>query len=215
MSDAPDCEPPSSSKPAYLGIGGLEALYDNVQVQLPGVTTDNVVMQAWNVINDFYLRSTYRREHVYWEMAPGVTSINFNPWDSHWLVFRFLALRGLSDPKVEPPGKLRDIQFPTPTNVRHGEALLALVPKDLNTPLGDDFWMLWFDTIVSGVLGRLYLQPGKPYTDGQMGRIQLGMYRTGVNQARAHVQSYFVTDGVPWLFPYFAAGRPKTGGWGW
>jgi len=40
------------------------------------------------------------------------------------------------------------------------------------------------------------------------------MFSQGVAQARAHAQSMFVTDGIPWRYPYFAYGRSKNGGWG-
>lgn len=200
--------------PAWLSdIGDWESLLDNVQMQLPGATTDAVILAAWNTVYDFFISSTLRREHVYWCMEPGVVVINFDPWDKEWRVFRFLAFRGLSRPKFETPGRLRDLQCPADA-VRNGEVLLALRPKDINTKLDDEFWGLWFDPIVAGTLGRLYLQPGKPYSDAQMARIQLGMYRAGVAQARAHVQSGFVTDGTLWRFPYFAIGHSKSGGWG-
>lgn len=191
-----------------------EQLYDNVQVQLPGVTADNVQMQSWNTVYEFYLSSTYRREHVYWRMDPGVVTLSFDPWDANWRVFRFLGFRGLSRVKFEPPGRIRDLSWPLPDTTRDGEVLLALRPESINTPLGDDFWAMWFDAIVAGALGRLYLQPGKPYSDAGMGRIQSAIYSKGVQQARAHVQSGFVTDGIPWCYPYFATGRPKNGAWG-
>jgi hypothetical protein len=215
---------PSLPTPAPLCDGGTptwlspdatwEQLYDNVQVQIPGVTTDNVVMQSWNTVYDFYISSTYRREHVYWCMSPGINTLNFDPWDSHWRVFRFLGFRGLSRPKFEPPGRIRDLQYPVADTTRDGEVVLALRPIDINTPLGDDFWAMWFDPVCDGVLSRLYLQPGKPYSDLNMGRLKAMSYSKGVQQARAHVQSMFVTDGIPWRYPYFAYGRSKNGGWG-
>jgi hypothetical protein len=206
---------PTCALPAYLSPDATwESLYDNIQVQLPGVTTDNVVMQSWNTVYDFYIATTYRREHVFWEMKPGVVTLSFDPWDVHWRVFRFLGFCGLSKPKFEPPGRLRDLTWPLPDTKRNGEVVLALRPNDINTPLGEDFWAMWFDPICAGVLSRLYLQPGKPYSDAGMGRIQANLYSKGVAQARAHVQSMFITDGAPWMFPYFATGRPKNGGWG-
>lgn len=206
-----DCD----GTPAWLDAdGSLDSVYDNVQIQCPGVTTDNVVLQTWNTIYDFYIRSTLRREHVFWCMEPGVCSLNFDPWDTHWRVIRFLGFRGLSDPKFEPPGRLRDVAWPVNDTTRNGEVLLALRPNSINTPLGEEFWGLWFDPICAGVIGRLYMQPGRPYTDTGMARVQLGMYRAGVAQARAHVQSGFLTDGATWRFPYFAIGHSKSGGWG-
>jgi len=202
--------PPTCDFPTH----GLEALYDEIQLQLPGLTIDNATRQAWSAIDEFYTASTYRREHVYWQMNSGVNTLNFDPWDSHWRVFRFLQFRGLSSPKFEPPGRLKDLTWPHPDTTRNGEVLLALRPANTNTPLGDDFWALWFDTVLAGALARLYLQPGKPYTDATMGRVQRQIFTSGVAQARAHVQSGFVTDGVLWRFPHFATGHSKNSGWG-
>lgn len=201
-------------RPASYGYG-LDQLYDNVQLQMPGVTTDNVILQTWNTIGDFYVGSTYRREHIYWCMEPGVTSVNFDPYiKGKWRVFRFLDFRGLSRPKFEPPGRLRDLTYPCPDTNRNGEVVVALRPDNLNVDLGEDFWAMWFNAIEAGVMGRLYMQPGKPYSDMAIGRVQKNLFSQGVAQARAHVQSMFVTDGIPWRFPYFAYGRSKNGGWG-
>ena len=200
-------------EPGFLGAYGLESLYDQIQVQLPGVTTDNVVMQTWNTIGDFYMGSTYQREHVYWCMNPGINVLDFDPWNSDWRVFRFLDFRGLSRPKFEPPGRLRDLTCPCDVT-RNGEAVLALRPTRLDVDLGEDFWAMWYNTIEDGVMARLYLQPGKPFSDANMGRVKRQSFQSGIAQARAHVQSMFVTDGIPWRYPYFAYGRSKNGGWG-
>jgi len=202
---APTCDFPTH---------GLESLYDQIQLQMPGLTTDNAVIQAWASIDEFYVASTYRREYVYWRMDPGVATLSFDPWDAHWRVFRFLAFRGLSRPQFIGPGRVRDLTWPLPDTTRNGEVLLALRPNNANAPLGDDFWAMWFDTVLAGAMGRLYLQPGKPYSDPAMGRVQRNMFSQGVAQARAHAQSMFVTDGIPWRYPYFAYGRSKNGGWG-
>jgi len=199
--------------PAALG-NNLDALYDAVQLQIPGVTADNVQLQAWRAIEDFYIRSTYRREHVYWRMDPGVATLSFDPWDSHWRVFRFLGFQGLSRPKFEPPGRVRDLAWPIPDSTRNGEVLLGLRPTDINTPLGDDAWAMWFDTFVAGTMSRLFMQPGKPYSDAQMGKLQALEFRHGVVQARAHVQSGFITEGTAWRYPYFAGGHQHASGWG-
>jgi hypothetical protein len=195
-------------------LNNLEAVYDQVQMQMPGVTFDVVRQQVWNAIGDFYMRSTYRREHVYWQMNPGVNTLSFDPWDSHWRVYRFLEFRGIPRVKFEPPGRIRDLAWPLPDTTRNGEVLIALRPSCHDAPLGDDFWFMWFDTIVAGAMSRLFLQPGKPYSDAGMGRVQAGLFSSGVAQARALVQAMFVTEGTPWRFPYFAYGRSKNGGWG-
>src|SRR5262245_36442105 len=191
---APPCQLPAwaTAEP------GLDRLLDNVQVQLPAVPTDVVMLQAWNTIEDFYMRSTLRREHVYWKMDPGVMTINFDPWDAHWRSFMFIQFNGLSNPKFEGPCRLRDLTHPPPTNERKGEVLIALKPKDLSTPLPYEIWTQWFDTLLSGTMARLQMTPAKPYSDPRLGAYNGGVYRSGIASARAQAQSGDITDGVLW-----------------
>jgi len=192
----------------------LSRLLDNVQVQCPGVTSDLVTLVAWNTLEDFYQRSTYRREHIYWRMDPGIISINFDPYDREWRAFKFLDFRGLSNPKFEAPALLRDLTCPCPDTTRDGEVLLALKPASIKTRFPYDIWTVWFETLLAGVVGRLYMMAGKPFSDPNMARVHLAKYSGGVARARAAMQSGNLTDGVMWRFPYFAIGRPKSGGWG-
>jgi hypothetical protein len=209
MSDP--CDPPGylSSDP------GVERLMDNVQAIMPGLTTDMTTLAIWNTIEDFYQRSTLRREHLYWEMPPGVLVVDFDPFDQNWRVCRFLAFNGLLNVKFETPGRIRDLASPTPTNKRDGEVILALKPSSLQTPLPYDVWTQWFEALLAGVLYRLYLQPGKPYSDIQGARLNAALYRAGIASARALAQANNVTGGSSWSFPYFARGRQLSQGWGW
>jgi hypothetical protein len=201
---------PVCDEPSWVGSDpDINRLFDNVQAMVPGVTSDMVLMQSWNTIQDFYQRSTIRREHIYWQMNPGVLTLNFDPFDQNWRVCKFLQFKGLSNVKFEPPGRIRDLASPVPTNVRNGEILLALKPANVNVALPYDIWTDHFEALLAGVMYRLLMQPQKPYSDVQGARLHFSMYARGIAQARARVQSGNVTDGVLWRFPYFATGHPK------
>jgi hypothetical protein len=197
-------------EPDYLEDNpDIKRLYDNIQALVAGVTYDMLRMETWNTIEDFYQRTTLRREHVYWIMQPGVMTLDFDPFDSHWRVCRMMQFRGLYNARFEPPGRVRDLQTPVPDNVRKGEITLALKPKDIDVPLPYDIWSQWFDTLCAGVMYRLYLQPMKPYSSVQAARLYAAMYTSGVGRARALVQNGNLTEGVTWRFPLFATGHPK------
>lgn len=205
---SPDCQLPGADYPS--SYADINRLYDNVQVQIPGVTTDMVSLLTWNTIEEFYLRSTYRRENVYWEMPAGQLTINFDPWPDGWRVCGFLGFRGLSNPKFVSPGLLQDLTYPPSPAVRKGQILLALKPPNIDATLRYDVWTQWFETLLAGVLFRLYLQPSKPYSDPQMARLQGSFFRAGIASARALVQAGNITDGVAsWRFPYFSHGHSK------
>jgi hypothetical protein len=90
-------------------------LFDNVQAAIPGVTTDIVSLAVWNTIEDFYIRSTYRREHMFWTLAPGVSTLQLDPYtvDPTWRVCRFLGFTGLNNVKFVPPGTVIDLTSDT------------------------------------------------------------------------------------------------------
>lgn len=184
----------------------ITRLFDNVQAVLPGVTTDMVAMVAWNTIEDFYQRSTYRREHVYWQLDPCKTVLQFDPYNRDWRVCRFLGFRGLSNPKFVPPGQVIDVTCPTPDSQRDGEALLALKPNSLDTELPYDVWTNYFECLLNGVLHRLYLQPGKPWSDLNAMALHGKLYRAGISSARAEAQAHHLREAASWSYPYFATG---------
>jgi len=189
----------------------LNRLLDNVGGIIPGLTTDMLTMVCWNTIEDFYIKSTYRREHVYWHLHPGETVLRFDPYDQDWRVCRFMGFSGLSKAKFVPPGQVIDLSYPAPDTLRKGEALLALRPKNLGVSLPVDVWTTYFQPLMDGALSRLYMQPGKPYSDLNAAQAHGRLYRSGIASARADAQAQHVREGAPWRFPYFASGGHADG----
>lgn len=196
---------------AYIGPDpALERLYDNVQAQAAGVLLPVVKMVSWNTIEDFYIRSTFRRELVSWCMPSCVTQIDFNPFDGDWLVAWILDFQGLTCGRIKRPALLLDMECPPQDGDRRGWALLSLKPVSLDTEFDVDLLSTWFETIVDGVLGRLYMQPAKPYSSQQLGLTHMKLYRAGVQRARAEAQLGYTSGPGRWMFPQFATGRAKN-----
>jgi hypothetical protein len=201
---------PTSDLSTFLGTDpGVERLYDNVQSEVPGVTLAQIKMAAWNTIEDFYIRSTWRREHLFWEMPAGVYAVDFNPFDADWLVAWVLAWNGLTNGKVEPPALLRDIGFPLATTTRNGEVWLALKPTDFSADFDPLLWQQWFETILAGTLHRLYRQPAKPYSSPQLALLHGRTFNLGVARARGIAHNNYAGNTPSWRFPRFAGGRAK------
>jgi len=203
---------PTDDLSSFLGSNpGLERLYDNVQTMVPVVGLSMVKQASWNTIEDFYLRSTARREEVFWEMAIGVSQVDFNPFDATWLVAWILDVSGLHYPKIVMPGLLFDTQ--QPSYDRKGRALLALKPVSFTTNLPPELFDQWFETILDGTLFRLYGSPAKPYSSPQLAAFHGGKYRGGVGRARAIADKQYTNGSGRWNFPRmqgFAMGRRKN-----
>ena len=188
----------------------IDRLYMSIRSNLDIDTPQTVIRQmAWNTIEDFYIQSTACREHVYWKMAPGARTIDFNPFDETKLVAWILNWRGLTKGKVEHPSVLRDLAFPVSTQERQGEAWLALKPVNLAAVeccSCGDLWSTWFEYVLSGCLYRLYLQPGRSYSNPKLAEYHYKRYRAGVASAR-DTSGRGYSAGSPVRGPYFARGR--------
>lgn len=188
----------------------LERLYDNVQSTVPAVLLPVVKMVAWNTIEDFYWRSTWRREWLDWSMPDKVVCIDFNPFDENWVVCWILEVCGLSHYVVRPPALLVDAQRPPVTGERKGQVLVALKPVSLDTEFDPYLFSVWFETIFDGVLHRLYTQPAKPYSSPPLAQFHGQRYRSGVQRARIVAGKEYTNGPGRWGYPYFAQGRRKS-----
>lgn len=196
-----------SGDPSYPSV---DRLYDNVQAEVPAVALAAVKLAAWNAIEDFYIQSTARREMIYWQMPVGVYAVNFDPFDANWNVCWVLGYTGLTKGKVEPPGLLRDVQWPQSTLLRTGQALVALKPASFSVDCGPLLWVQWFEAILAGTLHRLYRQPAKPYSSPQLAQFYGVQYRAGVARARDIARRDYTNGPGLWQVPYFAMGRRKS-----
>lgn len=195
----------------FTAKNDVTRLFDNIQAVVPGVTTDVVALVVWNTIEDFYQRSTYRRERVFWKLDPCQTVLDFDPYDRDWRVCRFLGFSGLGNPKFVPPGQVIDLTCPVPDSERNGAAYLALKPASLQTPLPYDVMTTYWEALFHGALSRLFMQPGKPYSDLNAMALNARLYRSGIASARADAQAGHLREGVSWHFPYFASGGRADG----
>jgi hypothetical protein len=72
----------------------------------------------------------------------------------------------------------------------------------------------WFDGLLDTVLGRLYLQPGKPFSNLNLGMLHSRKSRAWISKARDVANRGFAGGNAPWTFPYFANGSGSQL-WGW
>ncbi len=199
---------PTSNLGTFLAANpDVERLYDNVQGTVPAVGLSAVKMAVWNTIEDFYVNGNARQEEVFWQMAVGVSDVDFNPFDETWLVAWVLRVWGLDRFKIIAPAQLHDLNYPSALRV--GGAILSLKPASFDVTLPSDLWSNWFDTILDGVFYRLYRQPAKPWSSPQAAAFHGKSYRAGRARARDIANRGLTNKAGPWRFPYFAQGRRK------
>jgi hypothetical protein len=202
----------SSSLSASATTPDVDRLYDNVQTMLPAVTLPVIEMELWNTVQEFCIRSTYFRSKTYWFMAPGISTVDFNPFDVNTLVTWVLYVNGLTHWEINPPAQLVD--FNTPTAIREGFAILSLRPRsfdEVKLNALPELLTTWFETMLDGTLGRLYAMPAKPWSAPPLAQYHGTRFRQGINRARDIAERLHSHQQSPRrAFPYFAHGRRKN-----
>jgi hypothetical protein len=190
----------------------IERLYDNIQMTLPAVTLPVIETALWNTVQEFCIRSTYLRARAEWFMGPGVSTVDFNPFNVDTLVTWVLYAHGLTHWEINPPAQLVDLL--PPTAMRNGWASLALRPRAFDVvKLGriPELFTTWFETMLDGTLFRLYGMPSKPWSSPQLAQYHGTRFRMGLNRARDIAERMHSHQQSPRnLFPYFAHGRRKN-----
>jgi hypothetical protein len=190
----------------------VERLYDNVQILLPAITLPVINLELWNTVQEFCIRSTYFRSLIHWQMAPGVSSVDFNPFSASMMVVWVLWQHGLTNWQVNPPAQLVD--FLKPTGGRTGEAMVALRPisfDEVKLNAMPELFTTWYETMLDGVLGRLYAAPAKPWSAPPLAQYHGSRFRMGINRARDIAERLHSNQQSPRrAYPYFAHGRRKN-----
>lgn len=205
---------PSDDMHTMLGANpDVQRIYDNVLAILPAATLPVVQLALWNAIEEFAIRSTYFRHKAYWQMAPGVYTVDFNPLSASQIVVWVIEQHGLWQWEIRPPATLVDLQ--TPNAARSGWAVLVWRPASFDAVkrLGafPELWSTWFETILDGTLFRLYGQPIKPWSSPQLAQYHGQRFRQGLNRARDVAERLHSDQQSPRnVFPYFARGRRKN-----
>jgi hypothetical protein len=204
---------PSDDMASTLGGNpDVERVYDNVLAILPAVTLPLVQLALWNAIEEFAIRSTYFRHKAYWQMAPGVYTVDFNPISATQIAVWVLSQEGLTQFEVRPPATLVDLR--APLAARTGWAVLAWKPASFDSVNAQgslpELWSTWFETVLDGTLFRVYGQPMKPWSSPQLAQYHGQRFRQGLNRARDIAERLHSDQQSPnRAFPYFARGRRK------
>src|SRR4029079_9943059 len=145
--------PPDAGGGGFVATSDFERLYDNIQTMLPAITLPVIEMELWNTVQEFCIRSTYFRSKIYWEMGPGISTVDFNPFNADMGVVWVLYVHGLTHWAINPPAVLYDTL--PPTNGRSGWAQVALRPLRFDVvKLGaiPELFTTWFETMLDGTL---------------------------------------------------------------
>lgn len=101
-------------------------------------------------------------------------------------------------------GVARLIPTPAATVANIIKAEVILAPAFTTDVAPDDAGNVWFDEILDGILGKIYLHPGKLYTNPASAQYHLRRFRQGIATARDTARRRYTRTENSWVFPAWA-----------
>jgi len=191
----------------------LSRLMDNLRIRCPGAIDDVLKLEIYWTFAEFLQDSNCWYEDVEFAVTPDVTTYYVTP------TYAATAVRLLGVINSSNQGQFAGFSLPdevtlavAPSQNDTYTARLALTISDpVNRDGFPDYpdWVLakYSIEIMDGVLGRMFTQVAKPYTNERMAIYHSRRFRTGVAQAKVEAQHQNVYRGQNWKFPQSFARR--------
>lgn len=187
----------------------LQRIIDNAQIHLPGAIEDVYKVELYNVCEEFFKTTNAWQEFVpfdtlqdkrVYEIVPTVgifvRLLGVRDQDGYWRVGwmtedLFLTLRDL------------------PTGGFEYTAVLAITCLD---PTKKDGWpevpaellQKYYEPLLEGLLGRMMMQPAKPYSNPDLGTLHQRRFHDRMAVARVELLHGSTFNAQAWRFPKFA-----------
>ena len=191
-------------------------LINNLKLRLPGSTTDMIIYELYNVLNDWFQDTNMWFEDIEFPVFPNTSPDPDVPDNLEYTlatnetasIFRLMGVvdnKGLQIVATMPiPGKI--LLSRSPTGGVNYTARLALTVSDPvqtgNIPECPD-WVIqkYTNDFIDGVLGRMMMIPAKPYSSSQLATYHTRAFKIAIAFARQEFNRQNTFNVQPWKFP--------------
>ena len=213
--------------------GSLDTWVKEIHPKVPGAIEGYIYDQLKLVISDFFKRTkAWRTIFGPYTVLAGDGTICLNPIDAKTNVIQVISVTKNGTPMV--PTSITDVPriiitetnsktpsryyvepydtvhvLPVPTlDVEEFMVVAALTPRIYDDNRIDQ-WIIdmHYESIIAGVLQRLYQEPGKVYTNVKQGQYWGAKYRSEMARARSIAAQNYKEGPQPWSFPSWSRGR--------
>jgi hypothetical protein len=209
----------------------IARLMNNARSRLVGATDDVLQMELFNTMDDFFKGSNTWLQDIDFAV-PGqdpAGTIYFITPDSPSLIDKLMWIyevppndttgRGIAvNAAMQTPGELTlALQPSSPVTYR---ATVALTVQDPTTRAGYVTFPAWVlakyrNVILDGLLGKMFSQPSKPYTNNTLSIFHMRKFNAKVASARVEMTRNNKYRQQAWAFPRFASGSQRgSRSWG-
>ena len=207
----------------------FDRLYADIKLSIPGAIDTVIYHALWSTIDDFLVETNVWVEEIPVSVQPNVYQYTITPAGKGGII----RLLMVYDPANAAPDKRwtqQSIQFQPPDQiiVPYSPSTLttwmaAVSKRIIDPPLSatlpmptTDNNIVWIfdryrDGLVSGALGKLFMQPSKPYTNPQLAGFHRQQYTSARSRARTDVLHANVYGGQRWLYPQGYATTARKG----
>jgi hypothetical protein len=193
----------------------MERLMTDVTIRAPAVIEKAIQQEMFGMMSEFFRDSNCWREDIEFNTAADTTTYNLTPTVVSainrlmWVIRTGTTITVRATMQV--PGAV--VIGYTPNSV---ESLTAQVALTVTDPVDTDNypqlpdWILekYHGDFVDGLLGRLYSQPAKPYSNERMAIYHMRRFRGAISRAKVEANRKNLYSAQAWAFPQnFATGR--------
>lgn len=193
----------------------IDRLMNNLRIRVPGATDAALKLELFNVIDEFCSDTNVWKEVIEVPITAGVKGYILTPTGISEIV-RFMGLvnaSGISITATMPvPGEL--LLRTTPSSATSAEATVSLtitdpVTRDEYPVLPDWIWARYSLEFQNGVMGKMFSQIAKPYSNERMAIYHMRKFEGAVSRARVEARHDFTYAAQRWMFPQAFAVRRK------
>lgn len=208
-----------------MAAADIDRFMKTARVRIPGATDDALQLELFAVMDEFFKGSNVWQEDIDVAIAAnGAAGTTYflvpsSPSTIDKLLWVFQVptdTNTLRGPQISAamsvPGELTlELQPNQAVVYRATVALSVQDPVSRTNYVVFPSWVLakYRNTILDGLLGRMYSQPAKPWTNNQLSVFHLRKFKVGTASARVDMTKNNVFKAQPWRFPSFASGGQR------
>jgi hypothetical protein len=187
-----------------------ERLIKNARTSLPGSLDNVILLELFNVLDKFFRDTSIWTEDVPFSVVanePAGTIYYIEP-ESVSAIVRLMGVRSVNDFRqtaaMDLPGEVTLLTPPGEVGTFTATVALSIVdPMQRDGYPEFPSWVLekYGTGILDGVLGRMMLQPAKPYTNAQLGSAHMAAYRRAISVACNEASHRNVYKAQAWVYP--------------
>lgn len=204
----------------------MTRLLNMARAQLAGASEDALKATLWEVFFEFYDQSSSWLEDI--QFAVTATSNNQPPVLDYAVTpneGRVVRLGGVVDANGSPQPALMPvagtIHLVNAPNQAQGQLIFtATVVKNVSLPtdntflpvVSEDTLQLYPLALIDGLLGKMKIQPNRPYTDLKDGALKLASFQQGWITAKVDTFHRKTLGAQSWVYPQTFASNSQRGG---